>query len=65
MTTATTDNTAVDTEVPHVRLAAGPTMAARGYRKFRTGGRIAATTPWVDSTGTTAGAPDLNREDPH
>ncbi|HVW40781.1 MAG TPA: DoxX family protein [Amycolatopsis sp.] len=47
----TTGNTAVDSGLLLIRVAAGLTMAAHGYQKFFSGGRIAGTGRWFDSMG--------------
>lgn len=44
-------STAVDAGLLIVRVAAGLTMAAHGYQKFFSGGRIAGTGRWFDSIG--------------
>ncbi|HVV08164.1 DoxX family protein [Amycolatopsis sp.] len=47
----TSGSTAVDTGLLLIRVAAGLTMAAHGYQKFFSGGRIAGTGAWFDSMG--------------
>ncbi|MCX0272820.1 DoxX family protein [Nocardia zapadnayensis] len=43
--------TALDTGALLLRLIAGVTMAAHGYQKFFSGGRIPGTARWFDSIG--------------
>ena len=45
------DSTAVDAGLLLLRLVAGLTLAAHGYQKFFSGGRIAGTGRWFDSIG--------------
>jgi len=46
-----TGSTAADTGLLLIRVVAGLTMAAHGYQKFFSGGRIAGTGRWFDSIG--------------
>jgi len=46
-----TGNAAVDTGLLLIRVVAGLTMAAHGWQKFFSGGRIAGTGRWFDSIG--------------
>lgn len=46
-----TGNAGIDAGLLLIRVAAGLTMAAHGYQKFFSGGRIAGTGRWFDSMG--------------
>jgi putative oxidoreductase len=46
-----TGNTAADNGMLLIRVVAGLTMAAHGYQKFFSGGRITGTGRWFDSLG--------------
>jgi putative oxidoreductase len=48
---STTGSTAVDAGILLIRVVSGLTMAAHGYQKFFSGGRIAGTGRWFDSMG--------------
>ncbi|MBF4999662.1 DoxX family protein [Nocardia sp. BSTN01] len=45
------NSASIDTGLLLLRVAAGLTMAAHGYQKFFSGGRIAGTGAWFDSIG--------------
>ncbi|MDT7711287.1 MAG: putative oxidoreductase [Pseudonocardiales bacterium] len=45
------DSEAVDAGILILRVVTGLTMAAHGYQKFFSGGRIAGTAGWFDSMG--------------
>ncbi|GAB2964645.1 DoxX family protein [Amycolatopsis acidiphila] len=47
----TTGSAAADTGLLLIRVVGGLTMAAHGYQKFFSGGRIAGTGRWFDSMG--------------
>jgi putative oxidoreductase len=48
---STTGSTAVDAGILLIRVVSGVTLAAHGYQKFFSGGRIAGTGRWFDSMG--------------